>query len=60
LLHTKRQTLFMMDRAGYVYYVKVSGDSPWMSAKFAIVNDLKGEVRPSDLPSTEANDVSIR
>jgi hypothetical protein len=34
--------LFMTDRAGYMYYVKTSEGSPWMGAKFAIVNDLKG------------------
>jgi hypothetical protein len=30
-----------------------------MSAKFAVVNEFKGEVRPSDVPSTEADEVSI-
>jgi len=47
----------MTDRAGYMYYVKTSEGSPWMGAKFAIVNDLKGEVRPSDLPSAESADM---
>jgi hypothetical protein len=49
--------LFMTDRPGYMYYVKTSEGSPWMGAKFAIVNDLKGEVRPSDLPSAESADM---
>lgn len=40
-LYPKKRMLFMTDRAGYMYYVKVSDDSPWMNAKFAIVNDLK-------------------
>jgi hypothetical protein len=30
-----------------------------MSARFAVVNEFKGEVRPSDVPSTEADEVSI-
>jgi hypothetical protein len=59
LLHTKKQTLFVIDKSGYVYYVKVSGDSPWMSAKFAVVNELKEDVRPSNLPSTNAGDMNI-
>jgi hypothetical protein len=58
-LYPKRRTLFMTDRAGYFYYVRLSDGSPWMSARFAVVNEFKGEVRPSDVPSTEANDVSI-
>jgi hypothetical protein len=58
-LYSKRRTLFMTDRAGYFYYVKLSDDSPWMSARFAVVNEFKGEVRPSVVPSTEADEVSI-
>jgi hypothetical protein len=58
-LYPKRRTLFMTDRAGYFYYVRLSDDSPWMSARFAVVNEFKGEVRPSDEPSTEADEVSI-
>jgi hypothetical protein len=30
-----------------------------MSAKFAVVNELKEEVRPSNLPSTNAGDMNI-
>jgi hypothetical protein len=58
-LYPKRRTLFMTDRAGYLYYVRLSDGSPWMSARFAVVNEFKGEVRPSDVPSTEADEVSI-
>jgi len=58
-LYPKRRTLFMADRAGYFYYVRLSDGSPWMSARFAVVNEFKGEVRPSDVPSTEADEVSI-
>jgi hypothetical protein len=58
-LYPKRRTLFMTDRANSTYYVRLSDDSPWMSTRFAIVNELKGEVRPSDFPSTEADEVSI-
>jgi hypothetical protein len=32
----------MTDRAGYMYYVKLSDGSPWMSARFAVVNEFKG------------------
>jgi hypothetical protein len=59
LLHAKRRMLFAMVGTGYVYYAKITDDSPWMSAKFAIVNELKGYVRPSDAPSTEADEASI-
>jgi len=58
-LYPKKRTLFMTDRANSTYYVRLSDGSPWMSARFAIVNELKGEVRPSDFPSTEADEVSI-
>jgi hypothetical protein len=58
-LYPKRRTLFMTDRAGYFYYVRLSDGSPWMSARFAVVNEFKGEVRPSDVPSTEVDEVSI-
>jgi hypothetical protein len=51
--------LFTTYRAGYFYYVKLSDGSPWMSARFAVVNEFKGEVRPSDVPSTEVDEVSI-
>ena len=58
-LYPKRRRLFMSGRAGYIYYVRLSDGSPWMSARFAVVNEFKGEVRPSDVPSTEADEVSI-
>jgi hypothetical protein len=58
-LYSKKRRLFMTDRAGYMYYVRLSDGSPWMSARFAVVNELKGEVRPSDFPSIEADEVSI-
>jgi hypothetical protein len=58
-LYPKKRMLFMTDRAGYTYYVKLSDGSPWMTARFAVVNEFKGEVRPTDVPSTEADEVSI-
>jgi hypothetical protein len=59
LLHAKKRMLFAMVGTCYVYYAKVTDDSPWMSAGFAVVNELKGYVRPSDFPSTEADEASI-
>ena len=58
-LYPKKLTLFMTDRTNSTYYVRLSDDSPWMSARFAVINEFKGEVRPSDVPSTEADEVSI-
>jgi len=58
-LYPKKRTLFMTDKAGYMYYVRLSDDSPWMSARYAVINEFKGEVRPSHMPSTEANDINI-
>jgi hypothetical protein len=59
LLNARKRMLFAMVGFGYVYYAKITDDSPWMSARFAIVNELKGYVRPSDAPSTEADEASI-
>jgi hypothetical protein len=59
LLNARKRTLFAIVGFGHVYYAKITDDSPWMSARFATVNELKGYVKPSDLSSTEADEVSI-
>jgi hypothetical protein len=59
LLNARKRMLFAVVGFGYVYYAKITDDSPWMSARFAIVNELKGYVRPSDAPSAEADEASI-
>jgi hypothetical protein len=59
LLNAKKLMLFAVVGFGHVYYAKITDDSPWMSTRFAIVNELKGYVRPSDVPSTETGEASI-
>lgn len=61
MLDVPNSVLFLPDRGGsQVYFARLGDGSPWSRARYAVINSMRSSVRPSDEPSMEPGEVSVR
>ncbi|MEM2692496.1 MAG: hypothetical protein QXW56_03290 [Nitrososphaerota archaeon] len=60
MLDTRSSVLFLPDRGWEpAVFARLDSGSPWSGARCAVVNLLRGTIRPSEEPSTEAGEFTV-